>query len=114
MSSTPRRPQIQTHLPRKHLTGDQVMVMEQNLVSRDQAGQWNPTLRMAQMRNEYDRLVKDLGMSPRGSSTQLPHHAQYDQPGFNAKYATGMPRVPSDRPWGKGGAKSGAKSAREA
>ena len=113
MSSTPRRPQIQTHLPRKHLTGDQVMVMEQNLVSRDQAGQWNPTLRMAQMRNEYDRLVKDLGMSPRGSSTQLPHHAQYDQPGFDAKYATGMPRVPSDRPWGKGGAKSGAKSARE-
>merc|ERR1719460_735228 len=52
-------------------------------------------------------------MSPRGSSTQLPHHAQYDQPGFNQKYATGMPRVPSDRPWGKGGAKSGAKSARE-
>ena len=111
MSSTPRRPQIQQHLPRKHLTGDQVMVMEQNLVPRDQ--NWNPTLRMAQMRGEYDRLVKDLGMSPRGGSMQLPHHAQYDQPGANPKYATGMPRVPSDRPWGKGGAKSGAKTARE-
>ena len=89
------------------------MVMEQNLVPRDQ--NWNPTLRMAQMRGEYDRLVKDLGMSPRGGSMQLPHHAQYDQPGASPKYATGMPRVPSDRPWGKGGpngAASGAKSAR--
>jgi hypothetical protein len=110
-SSTPRRPQIQQHLPRKHLTGDQVMVMEQNLVQRD--NNWNPTLRMAQMRGEYDRLVKDLGMSPRGGSMQLPHHAQYDMPGANPKYGTGMPRVPSDRPWGKGGPKSGAKTARE-
>ena len=59
-------------------------------------GSWDPTVRMAQMRDEYDRLVKELGMSPRGPSIKMP------QPSEAVSFPRGagrLPRVLSDRPW---------------
>ena len=97
-------PKVQTLTPRKHMTADQKLVLEQSLVVKD--GHWNPTLRMAQMRDEYDRLVKELGMTPRGSQINLPPPSDV---ALFPKGAAGLPRVPSDRPWASS---TGAKSAR--
>jgi len=49
---------------------------------------WNPKLRMEQMRKNYDRLVVDLGASPRSrSSSTLPVEGVQ------------LPKVPQIRPW---------------
>ncbi|KAL3927471.1 MAG: hypothetical protein SGPRY_002809 [Prymnesium sp.] len=47
--------------------------------------QWNPATRLSQMRENYDRLVFELGVSPRGSE----RHAR-------------LPRVPANRSWQQG------------
>ena len=53
---------------------------------------WNPAARLAQMRDSYDRLVLELGVSPRGSGG----------PGSR------LPRVPESRMWENGRRRNGA------
>ena len=60
---------------------------------------WNPAERLEQMRENYDRLVHELGVSPRGSVRRSGN-------------AVHLPRVPQSRHW-QGGA-SGSQSARKA
>ena len=62
---------------------------------------WNPAQRLAQMRDNYDKLVAELGVSPRG-----PKHRGASIPPPTGE-DTKLPRVPQSRTWTQPGGRSG-------
>ena len=71
---------------------------------------WNPAQRLAQMRDNYDKLVAELGVSPRG-----PKHRGASIPPPTGE-DTKLPRVPQSRTWTQPGGRTspskGSQSAR--
>ncbi|KAL1514615.1 hypothetical protein AB1Y20_003709 [Prymnesium parvum] len=71
-------------------TAPQILTFRRRLYEPDSLmpanDQWNPAARLADMRDNYDRLIVELGVSPRGSG------------GHSAR----LPRVPASRQWQHG------------